>query len=221
MPYGIGDDCLQARFKRLIPETCVHHPPARPEAYVEGKDPNCSLPRQRVSQIFKKFANLGENRDSSRTLHVGAINSESHTGRQFLPIIIPPSTVTLLTAAKSHVHGKDLECLPLQQCVSQIFEKFADLGENRGSSRTLHVETTNLESCTGRQPLPSTTSPTITLTPSTHLESRVRGEDPDCSSPRQSVVTGLGPGYIIPGPWPELTPLALWFRQEPPLFYCK
>ena len=22
-------------------------------------------------------------------------------------------------------------------------------------------------------------------------------------------VTGLGPGYIIPGPWPELTPLAL------------
>ena len=31
-------------------------------------------------------------------------------------------------------------------------------------------------------------------------------------------VTGLGPGYIIPGPWPELTPLALWFRQEPPFF---
>ena len=29
-------------------------------------------------------------------------------------------------------------------------------------------------------------------------------------------VTGLGPDYIIPGPWPELTPLALWFRQEPP-----
>ena len=34
-------------------------------------------------------------------------------------------------------------------------------------------------------------------------------------------VTGLGPGYIIPGPRPELTPLALWFRQEPPLYYCK
>ena len=31
-------------------------------------------------------------------------------------------------------------------------------------------------------------------------------------------VTGLGPGYIIPGPWPELTPLALWFKQEPPFF---
>ena len=30
------------------------------------------------------------------------------------------------------------------------------------------------------------------------------------------VVTGLGPDYIIPGSWPELTPLALWFRQEPP-----
>ena len=29
-------------------------------------------------------------------------------------------------------------------------------------------------------------------------------------------VTGLGPDYIIPGPWPELTPLALRFRQEPP-----
>ena len=29
-------------------------------------------------------------------------------------------------------------------------------------------------------------------------------------------VTGLGLGYIIPGPWPEPTPLALWFRQEPP-----
>ena len=81
MPYGIGDDRLQARFKRLIPETCVHHPPARPEAYVEGKDPNCSLPRQRVSQIFEKFANLSENRDSSRTLHVGATNSGSHTNR--------------------------------------------------------------------------------------------------------------------------------------------
>ena len=24
-------------------------------------------------------------------------------------------------------------------------------------------------------------------------------------------VTGLGPDYIIPGPWPELTPSALWF----------
>ena len=29
-------------------------------------------------------------------------------------------------------------------------------------------------------------------------------------------VTGPGPDYIIPGPWPELTPSALWFRQEPP-----
>ena len=29
-------------------------------------------------------------------------------------------------------------------------------------------------------------------------------------------VTGLGPDYIIPGPWPEFTSLALWFRQEPP-----
>ena len=29
-------------------------------------------------------------------------------------------------------------------------------------------------------------------------------------------VMGLGPDYIIPGPWPELTPSALWFRQEPP-----
>ena len=71
-------------------------------------------------------------------------------------------------------------------CVAN-FEKFADLGENHGSSRTLHVKTTNLESRTGRQPSPSTTSPTTALTPSTHLESRVRGEDPDCLSPRQSV----------------------------------
>ena len=45
MPYGMDDDRLQARFKRLIPEICVHHTPARPEVYVEGKDPNCSLPR--------------------------------------------------------------------------------------------------------------------------------------------------------------------------------
>ena len=28
-------------------------------------------------------------------------------------------------------------------------------------------------------------------------------------------ITRLGPDYIIPGPWPEFTPLALWFKQEP------
>ena len=38
---------------------------------------------------------------------------------------------------------------------------------------------------------------------------------------KEKSVTGLGPDYIIPGPWPELTLLALWFRQEPPLYYCK
>ena len=33
---------------------------------------------------------------------------------------------------------------------------------------------------------------------------------------KMGFVTGLGPDYIIPGPLPELTSLALWFRQEPP-----
>ena len=36
------------------------------------------------------------------------------------------------------------------------------------------------------------------------------------------IVTGLGPDYIISGPWPELTVLAPWFRQEAPsLLNCK
>ena len=34
--------------------------------------------------------------------------------------------------------------------------------------------------------------------------------------PYPYVETRGGPDDIIPGPWPELTPLALWFRQEPP-----
>ena len=178
MPYGISDNRLQARFKRLIPEVRAH---------VKGEDPNRSFHRQSPSQFSGKFANLGKNRDNSRTLHVGATNSGNHISRQSLPITIPLSAVTPSTAAESHVHGKDLGCLPPRQRVSQIFEKFADLGENRGSSRTLHIETTNLESRTGRQPSPSTTLPTTALTPSTHLESHVRGEDPDYSSPRQSV----------------------------------
>ena len=38
---------------------------------------------------------------------------------------------------------------------------------------------------------------------------------------QSSFVTGLGPDYTIPGFWPELTLLALWFRQEPPFYYCK
>ena len=29
-------------------------------------------------------------------------------------------------------------------------------------------------------------------------------------------MASLSPDYIIPGPWPEPTLLALWFRQEPP-----
>ena len=33
---------------------------------------------------------------------------------------------------------------------------------------------------------------------------------------RRGNVTGFSPDYIIPGPWLELTPLALWFKQEPP-----
>ena len=102
MPYGISDNRLQARFKQLIPETCVHHTPARPGAYVEGKDPNCSLPRQRVSQIFEKFANLGENRDSSRTLHVETTNLEGHTGQQSLLPITSSTAVTLNPLSRSN-----------------------------------------------------------------------------------------------------------------------
>ena len=79
--YGIGNNRLQTRFKRLIPETYVHHPLAYPEVYIEGKNPNYSLPRQRVLQIFEKFADLSENRNSSRTLHIGVTNSGSHISR--------------------------------------------------------------------------------------------------------------------------------------------
>ena len=31
-------------------------------------------------------------------------------------------------------------------------------------------------------------------------------------------VTGLGPDYIISGPWPELTLLTVQVKQEPPFF---
>ena len=44
IPYSIGDDYLQARFKRLIPENRAHHPTARPKAYIEGKDLNRLFP---------------------------------------------------------------------------------------------------------------------------------------------------------------------------------
>ena len=59
----------------------------------------------------------------------------------------------LSTAAESHVYGKDLECLPFRQRVSQIFGKFADLGGNHNNSRTPNVGATNLENYTNQQPL--------------------------------------------------------------------
>ena len=34
---------------------------------------------------------------------------------------------------------------------------------------------------------------------------------------RNITVTGLGPDYIIPGPWPELTPLSYDLGRSPPL----
>ena len=45
MPYGMGDDRLQARFQRLIPENRAYYPPAYPEAYVKGEDLNRLSPR--------------------------------------------------------------------------------------------------------------------------------------------------------------------------------
>ena len=120
---------------------------------VRGEDPDRLSQRQSASQFSGKFADLGENRDSSRTLHVGATNSGSHTNRQFLPVAIPPFTVTSSTAAESHIHGKDLECLPIQQHVSQTFGKFANLSGNHNNSRTPNIGAKNLESHTNRQSL--------------------------------------------------------------------
>ena len=69
MPYGISDNRLQARFKRLILEVRAH---------VKGEDLNRSFHRQSPSQFSGKFVNLGENRDNSRTLYIGVINSGNY-----------------------------------------------------------------------------------------------------------------------------------------------
>ena len=45
IPYRIGNDRLQTRFKQLIPKTYIYHPPARPKAYIKGKNPNYLFPR--------------------------------------------------------------------------------------------------------------------------------------------------------------------------------
>ena len=103
MPYGIGNDRLQARFKRLIPEARAH---------VKGEDPNRSFHRQSPSQFSGKFADLGENRDSSRTLHVETTNLESRIGRQPSPLAVLPTTaVTPSAHPESRVRGKDPDCL--------------------------------------------------------------------------------------------------------------
>ena len=45
IPYKIGNNRLQTRFKRLILKTYVHHPPAYPKVYIKGKNPNYSFPK--------------------------------------------------------------------------------------------------------------------------------------------------------------------------------
>ena len=91
---------LQTRFKQLIPETYTYYSPTKPGSRIHRNDSNYSLPKQRVSQFSGKFVNLGKNRNNSRTLHIKATNSGNHINRQFLPITIPPSTITSSTTAK-------------------------------------------------------------------------------------------------------------------------
>ena len=114
IPRETNNNRLQARFKQLIPETYIYHSPTQPGSHIHRDNSNYSLPRQRVLQIFEKFADLGENHNNSRTLHIKATNLGNHINRQFLPVTIPLSTITSLTAAESHIHGKDLKYLPFR-----------------------------------------------------------------------------------------------------------
>ena len=81
MPRETNNDRLQAQFRQLIPETYICHSPTQPGSRIHRDDSNYSLPRQQVSQIFEKFADLGRNHNSSRTPNIGATNLESHTNR--------------------------------------------------------------------------------------------------------------------------------------------
>ena len=201
MPRGTNDDRLQARFRQLIPETYACHSPTQPGSRIHRDDSNCSLPRQRVSQIFEKFADLGENHGSSRTLHVETTNLESRTGRQPSPSTTSPTTaLTPPTHLESRVRGEDPDCLSPRQSVSQFSGKFADLGENHDGSRTLHVGVTNPGSHTSRQSLPVAMPPSA-VTSSTAAELRVHGKDLECLPFRQRVSqifgksADLGEGY--------------------------
>ena len=42
MLYEIGNDCLQARFKQLIPEIRAYYPPTYPVEYIKEKNLNHS-----------------------------------------------------------------------------------------------------------------------------------------------------------------------------------